>query len=74
MNESTNPRTNLKLLRVQNKLTQEQMAEKIGITRANYAAIENGRRTGRDHFWNSLQKVFNIPDEEMWKLKKKDNQ
>lgn len=67
-------RTNLKLLRVKHHLTQAQMAEKIGCIRCTYAAIEGGVRNGRDHFWVSLQKAFNIPDEDMWKLKKKDNQ
>lgn len=74
MNKGTNPRTNLKLLRVKHHLTQAQMAQKIGITRCNYAAIEKGTRNGRDFFWTSLQKAFNIPDADMWELKKKDNQ
>lgn len=65
-------RINLKLLRVKHGLTQDEMAVKIGVTRCTYAAIENGTRNGRDHFWISLQKAFNIPDEDMWKLKKKD--
>ena len=67
-------RTNLKCFRVKQHLTQEQMAEKIGITRCNYAAIELGTRNGREFFWESLQKAFNIPDEDMWMLKKKDDQ
>lgn len=67
-------RMNLKLLRVKHGLTQEQMAEKVGCTRGTYAAIENGTRNGRDYFWKSLQKAFNIPDEDMWALKKKDNE
>lgn len=65
-------RTNLKLFRVKHQLTQEDMADKIGCIRCTYAAIENGTRNGRDFFWESLQKAFNIPDEDMWKLKKKD--
>ena len=67
-------RTELKLLRVKYHLTQEQMADKIGVRRVTYAHIEKGTRNGRDFFWASLQKAFNIPDADMWKLKKKDNQ
>lgn len=75
MRTSTKPlqmRTHLKLLRVKHHLTQEQMAERIGCTRTTYATIETGERNGRDYFWESLQKAFDIPDEDMWKLKKKD--
>jgi hypothetical protein len=50
------------------------MAEKIGCTRVTYATIEGGTRNGRDYFWVALQKAFSIPDADMWKLKKKDNQ
>lgn len=65
-------RTNLKLFRVKHHLTQAEMAAKVGCIRCTYAAIENGTRAGRDVFWESLQKAFNIPDEDMWELKKKD--
>ena len=67
-------RTNLKLLRVKHHLSQEQMAQRIGCTRCTYSAIECGNRNGRDYFWESLQKAFNIRDEDMWELKKKDDQ
>ena len=67
-------RTNLKLLRVKHKLTQAEMAEKIGCTRVTYASIESGTRNGRQFFWVSLQKAFNIPDADMWELKKKDEE
>lgn len=67
-------RTNLKLLRVKHHLTQAKMAKKIGCTRCTYATIESGARNGRDFFWISLQKAFNVPDADMWELKKKDNQ
>ena len=65
-------RTNLMLFRVSQKLTQEEMAEKIGYTRAAYSAIEAGVREGRDAFWNALQEAFEIDDEKMWALKKID--
>lgn len=67
-----NARTNLKLFRVKNKLSQEAMAQKIGCTRATYAAIESGKRTGRQIFWLDFQKAFNIPDAELWGYMKTD--
>ncbi len=67
-------RTNLKCFRIKQHLTQEEMAVKIGCIRCTYAAIEKGTRNGRDFFWESLQKAFNIPDEDMWALKKKDEE
>lgn len=63
-------RKNLKIFRVKNDLTQEEIAKKIGCTRASYQAIESGQREGRQAFWNDLQNVFHIPDSEMWALKK----
>ena len=65
-------RTNLKVFRVKNGLTQGEIAAKIGYTRATFSAIESGERDGRDTFWKALQKAFNIPDSEMWGLKKID--
>lgn len=49
-------------------LTQAEMAEKIGCTRATYSAIESGTRDGRKTFWKDLQNAFDIPDAEMWAL------
>lgn len=61
-------RTELKVLRVKNHLTQDEMAKKIGVTRVNYSAIEQGRNGGSLDFWDKLQTAFNIPDEEMYAL------
>lgn len=63
-------RINLKVFRVQHNLTQDEIAEKIGCTRATYSAIENGIRDGRKSFWKALQYAFQIPDTEMWALQK----
>lgn len=63
-------RTNLKVFRVKQHLSQEEMAEKIGFSRGAYTAIESGKRDGRQSFWMALQKAFDIPDEQMWALKK----
>lgn len=61
-------RTELKVLRVKNHLTQAEMAEKIGVTRVNYSAIEQGRNNGSLDFWDKLQAAFSIPDAEMYNL------
>lgn len=65
-------RTNLKLFRVKNKLSQAAISEKIGCQRATYSAIECGKRSGRKDFWNKLQQAFNVPEGEMWELMKLD--
>ena len=63
-------RTNLKVFRVKQNMTQDETAAKIGCSRSCYASIENGDREGRGTFWRDLQKAFDIPDSEMWALKK----
>lgn len=63
-------RINLKIFRVRNNLTQQEISEKIGCQRVTYSAIENGKRNGRQSFWNDLQTAFSIPENEMWELMK----
>lgn len=65
-----NPRLNLRVLRVRNNLTQEEMSKKLGVSRMTYTFIENGERIGKMQFWIALQDAFNIPDEEMFLLMK----
>ena len=67
-------RTNLKLFRVKNGLSQEDIAFKIGCGRATYASVETGKRNGTNSFWLALQKAFSIPDSEMWGLIKRDEE
>ena len=64
------PRTNLKVFRVRKHLSQAEISDKIGCGRATYSAIENGTRNGRTYFWNELQRVFDLPNAEMWELMK----
>lgn len=70
MNHSS--RTNLKLLRVSQKMTQQEFADKIGVKRSTYSLIETGERSGKPQFWAQVQKTFNIPDSEMFGLMKCD--
>lgn len=51
-------RTNLKLLRVKQGLTQEEFAALIGCGRLAYMNIENGKSAGRNIFWASIKRVF----------------
>lgn len=65
-------RHNLYLFRCDKKLTQAEIAEMLGVSRATYSFIEKGVRSGSSEFWNKFQQVFNIPDEDMWKYQKKE--
>lgn len=65
-------RTNLKIFRIKQHLSQTEISEKIGYSRATYAAIESGARCGRQTFWRDLQRAFQLPDAEMWELMKND--
>ena len=66
-------RNNLYMFRHNKRLSQAEMAEKIGCHRATYAAIEIGTRDGRLAFWAKLQKAFDIPNADLVALMKKDN-
>lgn len=61
-------RINLKCFRTKHKLTQQEMADRIGVPRAKYVRIENGTNSGKLEFWEMLQNAFAIPDEDMWAL------
>lgn len=63
-------RVNLKVLRVRMNLNQAEMAEKCGIGRVSYAAIERGDRGGSMKFWKNLQDAFEVKDENMYSLMK----
>ncbi len=67
-------RTELKKFRIGKHLTQAQFAKKIGVSRATYSFVERGERSGGGLFWSSVQCVFSVPDEEMWKLQKLDEE
>lgn len=67
-------RTALKVFRIQQKMTQEEFADKFKFSQSRYALIEQGNRDGTLKFWNALQKAFNIADADMWALTKRDNE
>lgn len=51
-------RKNLKMLRTDNDLTQEQMAKRLGVTRTTYNNIENGKSKGSITFWLRVKEEF----------------
>lgn len=61
-------RTKLKVLRVMNHLTQEQMAVECGCERQTYAAVEIGRLRGSESFWKNVQTRFDVANADMWEL------
>lgn len=67
-------RNGLYMFRHEQRLSQQQMADKIGCSRATYSSIETGSRDGRVGFWNKLQRAFNLPNEKMGGLMAKDKQ
>lgn len=67
-------RHNLYMLRCKNKLTQTEMANKIGVSSRGYQNVEWGKRDGTADFWSGVQKAFDVPDEEMYSLMKVEEQ
>lgn len=65
-------RTNLKVFRIKQGLSQVEISSKIGCNRATYSAIENGTRDGTFKFWNKLQQAFELPNCDMWELIRND--
>ena len=61
-------RTNLKIFRIRQDMTQDDMARRVGCNRSFYSAVEGGRSNPSVEFFMELQKAFNVPDEKMWEL------
>lgn len=60
----------LKVFRVTQNLTQQQLADKMGVTVGTYNLIENGKRRGSQKFWVKLQETFKLEDGQVWNLQK----
>ena len=54
-------RIKMKQWRVGLEMSQEQMADSLGVSRSMYAAIENGQRYGTLPFWKHLEITHNVP-------------
>ena len=49
-------------------LTQEEMAQRIGISNTAYSLIEKGKRYGSTETWMRIQDEFGLSDAEIWRL------
>lgn len=53
-------REKLKNARIAKGMTQQQVADHLGICLRFYQNIESGKRTGNFEIWDSLEELFNI--------------
>ena len=67
-------RENLQAARKGKKLTQQAMAELLGITSRAYQNIEYGHTLGSIKHWDMLEDLFGIPQRELRSLSPQDNQ
>ena len=63
------PNKELKRLRFEYDLTQDQMAERTGVSRMQYNKIENGKSKGSMRFWLKLEEEF--PNENIGEMYKR---
>lgn len=60
-----NKNKEMRKLRVDLNITQEEAAEKMGVSPATYRQVECGLRRGSADFWDKFQEAFEIPNEKM---------
>ena len=53
-------RINLRKERMKNGMTQQQVADSIGITITYYSYIELGKQTGSIKIWDKLEDLFGV--------------
>lgn len=58
----------LRMLRAEHGLSQEEMAQRLGMSRQNYGLIESGKAPGTIRFWCKVQKAFGLSGEQMWSV------
>lgn len=61
-------RIELKLFRVSNNLSQQGMADVLGVPRQTYSMVERGQRRGNISMWSKLQETFNVSGSDMLKM------
>lgn len=69
-------RSNLKNARKKAGMTQQQVADKLGINLRYYKAVESGERLGSIKWWDALEDLLNVPQRVLREnyLDTKDNQ
>lgn len=61
-------RKTLKEARIAKGMTQQQVADKIGISLVYYQKIEDGSRTGSFDIWDNLEDLFSIHQRKLREL------
>lgn len=61
-------RRNLKEARQKAGMTQQQVADKLGISLRYYQNLEQGTRTGDFEIWDNLEDLFNLHQRELRKM------
>lgn len=65
-------RTKLKVFRVLQKLSQDEMSAVLGYGHAYYGHVERGTQKGSARFWLQLQKAFALTDKQVKELQEID--
>jgi DNA-binding XRE family transcriptional regulator len=68
MANESKKRIKMKQMRIGLDLSQEQMADRLNVSRSLYAAIENGKRYGTLKFWRNLQETLSLPKDEVFEM------
>lgn len=63
-------RKDLKLFRLNKFLTQQELADQLGVSVSTYNLIEKGTRRGSVDFWTKLQSLYKLEDGDVWKMQK----
>lgn len=67
-------RSTLKQARIAADMTQQQVADYLGITTRNYQKIESGQMLGSIKNWDKLEDLFSIHQRKLRQISQEDNQ
>ena len=67
-------RSTLKQARIAADMTQQQVADYLGITTSNYQKIESGQMLGSIKNWDKLEDLFSIHQRKLRQISQEDNQ
>lgn len=66
-------RSTLKQARIAADMTQQQVADYLGITTRNYQKIESGQMLGSIKNWDKLEDLFSIHQRKLRQISQEDN-